>query len=309
MIISISPSLVEGNISAPASKSYAQRAIAIAMLAGGYSTISNIDSGGDVDAVLDIANSMCGGVKLIDKKATIAGGNFDPSQREIFIGESGLATRLFTPIASLLSYPITIKGHGSILTRPIDMMQQPLEDLGVRFESNNGFLPLEVYGAMRGGDIEVDGSLSSQFISGLLISLPLVEDDSVIRVKDLKSKPYIAMTIAMMKLAGVEIVNEDYKTFRIKGKQLYKPLKYNVEGDWSGASCLLVAGAVAGEVTINNLSPKTDQADVAILQALDYAGANMSIGFDSVTVRGGDLQGFSFDATDCPDLFPALAVL
>lgn len=309
MIVTISPSTISGTVSAPSSKSYAQRAIAIAMLANGYSTINGIDKGGDVEAVLAVAESICGDVKLVDRKAIINGGNFDPAQTEIFIGESGLATRLLTPIASLFNYSMTITGHGSILTRPISMMQKPLEELGVKFESNGGYLPIEVCGAMCGGEIEVDGSLSSQFISGLLISLPLCGTDSIIRVKELKSKPYIDMTINIMKLAGVDVINEDYKTFKIKGKQYYNPLKYTVEGDWSGASCLLVAGAVAGEITINGLSPKTDQADAAILQALDYAGAKMSLNFDSVTVSRGNLEGFSFDATHCPDLFPALAIL
>lgn len=309
MVLTISPSTIMGTVYAPASKSYAQRAIAIAMLANGCSTINGIDKGGDVEAVLEVAQNICGDVKLIDRKATISGGDFDSSKREIFIGESGLATRLLTPIASLFNYPITITGHGSILTRPISMMQEPLEQLGVQFESNNGYLPIEVCGAMSGGNIEVDGSLSSQFISGLLISLPMCENDSVVQVKELNSKPYIDMTVEIMKLAGVNIINEEYKTFRIKGKQYYKPIKYSVEGDWSGASCLLVAGAVAGEITISGLMADSKQADAAILKALESAGAKISINNDNITVCSDSLSNFDFDATHCPDLFPALAVL
>ncbi|MFI3320942.1 MAG: 3-phosphoshikimate 1-carboxyvinyltransferase [Rikenellaceae bacterium] len=309
MIITVKPSKIEGEILAPASKSYAQRALALSALAQGVSRVRNIDSGGDVDAVLSLIADLGATVTLEGRTATVVGGDFTGKKEQLFIGESGLATRLFTPIASIFDSKTTITGEGSILKRPIITMQQPLTDLGVRFESNNGFLPLSVCGPIKGGEIEVDGSLSSQFISGLLIALPLCEVDSVLNVKDLKSKPYIDMTLDTIKMAGVEIVNENYQKFRIKGGQKYQNFDYTVEGDWSGASCLLVAGATSGSITIKNLKNDSSQADIAILEALRRAKADIEIGSDYVTVRKSDLVGFEFDATDCPDLFPALAAL
>ncbi len=309
MIIKVKPSNINGAIIAPASKSYAQRAVAIATLANGSSLISNIDFGGDVDAVIKVASEIGAQVKFSERSVEITPCGGVSSPTTIFIGESGLATRLFTPLVSLFNHPITITGHGSILTRPIAMMRVPLEGLNVQFESNGDFLPITVTGPMIGGEIEVDGSVSSQFLTGLLISLPLSINDSTLNVKSLQSIPYIDMTIEIMKHFGVEVSHDNYKTFYVKGNQKYSAANYNVEGDWSGASAILVAGAVAGEVTVSNLSPTSCQADIAIINALESAGADVSFSDAGVKVVKERLQGYGFDATHCPDLFPALVAL
>ena len=239
---------------------------------------------------------------------TIRGG-LNPVSTKLNIGESGLATRLFTPIASLCHMPITINGEGSILRRPIEMMEEPLQALGVEVISNGGYLPISVKGPMRGGEIHVDGSLSSQFITGLLMTLPLSPNDTVLHVENLKSRPYVDMTIDLAARFGVAIEHNNYEQFYIAGGQHYTPCTYNIEGDWSGASCLLVAGATAGSITIRNLNHISLQADLAIIEALARAGAEIITTNSSVTVHGGPLHAFEFDATDCPDLFPALAAL
>ncbi len=308
MIKYTSPGRIEGCIDAPASKSYAQRAIAVAALTQGESILRNIDHSEDTDAALSIAKELGAELKISGRECSITGCH-SLSGQVLDVNESGLSTRLFTPIASLFDKPVTITGHGSILKRPVRMMEAPLRKLGVKISSNNGFLPIEVQGPLRGGDVQVDGSVSSQFLTGLLVSLPLAAQDSVVRVPELKSKPYIDMTIDTLRAFGAEIENTDYREFRIKGNQRYKPACYNIEGDWSGASCILVAGAIAGSVTVSNLNPRSLQADKAILHALDYAGAHISMEWDQVTVSRGRLEGFSFDATDCPDLFPALTAL
>jgi 3-phosphoshikimate 1-carboxyvinyltransferase len=225
------------------------------------------------------------------------------------IGESGLSTRLFTPIAALCRTPITITGHGSILKRPMDMMLSPLRALGVEVTGTKGHLPITVRGPMQGGEVEIDGSVSSQFLTGLLISLPLAASDTTIRVKGLRSIPYIDMTIAVMERFRVDVDHRDYEEFYVPGRQTYSPVEMKIEGDWSAASCLLVAGAVSGRVTVRNLNPVSLQADVAIIRALSHAGAHIEQTNDSVTVSRRELRAFSFDATDCPDLFPALAAL
>ena len=299
---------IAGSITAPASKSYAQRAVAAALLAGGETTLTHLDLCNDTRAALDVARRLGASVSHEGTTYTIRGG-LNPVSTKLNIGESGLATRLFTPIASLCHMPITINGEGSILRRPIEMMEEPLQALGVEVISNGGYLPISVKGPMRGGEIHVDGSLSSQFITGLLMALPLSPNDTVLHVENLKSRPYVDMTIDLAARFGVAIEHNNYEQFYIAGGQHYTPCTYNIEGDWSGASCLLVAGATAGSVTIRNLNHISLQADLAIIEALARAGAEIITTNSSVTVHGGPLHAFEFDATDCPDLFPALAAL
>ncbi len=299
---------IAGSITAPASKSYAQRAVAAALLAGGETTLTHLDLCNDTRAALDVARRLGASVSHEGTTYTIRGG-LNPVSTKLNIGESGLATRLFTPIASLCHMPITINGEGSILRRPIEMMEEPLQALGVEVISNGGYLPISVKGPMRGGEIHVDGSLSSQFITGLLMALPLSPNDTVLHVENLKSRPYVDMTIDLAARFGVAIEHNNYEQFYIAGGQHYTPCTYNIEGDWSGASCLLVAGATAGSITIRNLSHISLQADLAIIEALARAGAEIITTNSSVTVHGGPLHAFEFDATDCPDLFPALAAL
>ena len=299
---------IAGSITAPASKSYAQRAVAAALLAGGETTLTHLDLCNDTRAALDVALRLGASVSHEGTTYTIRGG-LNPVSTKLNIGESGLATRLFTPIASLCHMPITINGEGSILRRPIEMMEEPLQALGVEVISNGGYLPISVKGPMRGGEIHVDGSLSSQFITGLLMALPLSPNDTVLHVENLKSRPYVDMTIDLAARFGVAIEHNNYEQFYIAGGQHYTPCTYNIEGDWSGASCLLVAGATAGSITIRNLNHISLQADLAIIEALARAGAEIITTNSSVTVHGGPLHAFEFDATDCPDLFPALAAL
>ena len=299
---------IAGSITAPASKSYAQRAVAAALLAGGETTLTHLDLCNDTRAALDVARRLGASVSHEGTTYTIRGG-LNPVSTKLNIGESGLATRLFTPIASLCHMPITINGEGSILRRPIEMMEEPLQALGVEVISNGGYLPISVKGPMRGGEIHVDGSLSSQFITGLLMALPLSPNDTVLHVENLKSRPYVDMTIDLAARFGVAIEHNNYEQFYIAGGQHYTPCTYNIEGDWSGASCRLVAGATAGSITIRNLNHISLQADLAIIEALARAGAEIITTNSSVTVHEGPLHAFEFDATDCPDLFPALAAL
>lgn len=190
------------------------------------------------------------------------------------------------------------------------MIEEVLFEAGVVCKTADGKLPLTIKGPMIGGEMEVDGSESSQHISGLLMALPLCTEDSKLNVKNLKSKPYVKMTIELLRDFGVRInADNNLEKIEIKGKQRYKSRRYNIEGDWSGASFLLVAGAIAGEARIRGLNMKSSQADIAILKALKKAGAIVRENQDSAIVEKNELIAFEFDATDCPDLFPPLAVL
>lgn len=308
---SVSAGSIRGTIAPPSSKSYAQRAIALALLAEGRSILRNIEFCKDTRSALKCIEALGAKVEYIDDSTIAIEGDLKPQSSTLNVGESGLATRLFTPIASLNPTPITIEGEGTLLYRPMTMMIEPLRQLGVQVRDGGGFLPIEVQGPMHGGDITVDGSVSSQFITGLLLALPLAQEDTTLHVTSPVSIPYIDMTIETARLFGVEIMHNegDYTQFFIEGRQQYTPADISIEGDWSGAATLLVAGAIAGEVTVKNISTLSKQADTAICHALERAGAGLIIEQDSITVSKRKLRGFEFDATNAPDLFPALAAL
>ena len=307
----ISLGSVKGVIIPPSSKSYAQRAIALALLAKGRTTLRNIEFCKDTRSALACIEALGAKVSFLDDSTITIDGGLNPISDTLFVGESGLATRLFTPIASLNREPICIKGEGTLLYRPMEMMIEPLRELGVTIRDGGGYLPIEVQGPIHGGEVMVDGSVSSQFITGLLLALPLAEEDTILHVSSPVSTPYIDMTIDTASRFGIDIMHntDDYTEFFIKGGQEYTPADISIEGDWSGASTMLVAGAIAGEVTVNNISTLSKQADTAICRALERAGAGIIIEQDSITVSKRELQAFEFDATNCPDLFPALAAL
>ncbi len=298
-----------GRVTPPPSKSYAQRALAVALLCKGESTLGNIEFCDDTRSAMRMIEALGATVEQIDESTLKVKGGLNPHSSSLFVGESGLATRLFTPIASLCDMPIMIDGHGSILKRPMTMMLEPLRQAGVTIRDNDGFLPLDVCGPLRGGEISVDGSVSSQFITGLLLALPVAQVDSTLYVKRAVSLPYIDMTIDTAKNFGVEILHKDYQEFYVAGGQEYKPANFNIECDWSAASTILVGGAIAGSVTINNISMLSKQADREICNALVRAGARVESQDNSLTVSRRELNAFEFDATQCPDLFPALVAL
>ena len=308
---SVSAGCVKGIIAPPSSKSYAQRAIALALLSQGKSILRNIEFCKDTRSALSCIEALGAKVEILDESTIAIEGGLRPLSNTLHVGESGLATRLFTPIASLWHEAITIQGEGTLLHRPMIMMIEPLRALGVEVRDGGGYLPIEVKGPIHGGEIEVDGSISSQFITGLLLSLPLAEEDTTLHVTSPVSTPYIDMTIDTARIFGIEIMQKegDYTEFFIEGGQKYTPADISIEGDWSGASTILVAGAIAGEVTVKNIATLSKQADTAIIRALERAGAGIIIEHDSITVSKRPLKAFTFDATNSPDLFPALAAL
>ncbi|MFZ1453797.1 MAG: 3-phosphoshikimate 1-carboxyvinyltransferase [Ferruginibacter sp.] len=318
MIVTINPSVISGNIVAPASKSSMQRACALALLADGETTLLNPGKSNDDLAALDIIQKLGaeilqnegGSLSIKNSKVPPSGGGGGFS-----CGESGLGIRMFTPIAALSASAITITGTGSLLKRPMHFFDEIFPKLGISIESNNGYLPIKIKGPLQPADITIDGSLSSQFLTGLLIAFAKAATKPVtIAVHDLKSKPYIDLTLQMMRQFGYEVENNNYESFCIKpiNQLTIKPINYTVEGDWSGAAFLLVAGAVAGGITVTGLDVFSTQADKAILQALMDCGTNISIEEKQIVINatlGNHGKAFHFNATDCPDLFPPLVAL
>ena len=195
---SVEPSFVSGEIIAPPSKSMTQRIIAAAMMADGRSTILNPSYCDDSLAAMSIAVSLGARVEpeAVQMKIT---GSWELKERKLNCGESGLAIRMFSPVAALFDEEITLSGAGSLKNRPMNMIVDALVQLGVECKSDNGFLPLRIKGPLKGGKCEVDGSVSSQLLTGLLMALPLAEKSSEIRVSNLKSRPYIDMTLQVLR--------------------------------------------------------------------------------------------------------------
>ncbi len=308
MNITIHPSAIKGTVQAPASKSYGQRALAAALLVHGTCTIHNPSRCHDALAAMQVIQNLGAQIEDHGDHLLIQGG-LAPKSLSLNFGEAGLGIRLFSSIAALHSEEIILTGKGSLLKRPMSLISEALNRLGASCKTDNGFLPIQVHGPITGGEIEVDGSLSSQVLTGLLMALPLAENDSIIKVKDLKSIPYIDMTLDVMKHFGVVVNHTEYKEFRIPGKQSYQEQDYIVEGDWSGAAFLLVAGAIAGSFQVTELDPDSSQADRSILLALQQSGASLEIEGQTISCSKAELKAFKLDAIHCPDLFPPLVAL
>lgn len=311
MVVTIHPSAVGGKIVAPASKSSMQRACAAALLSKGTTTILNPGSSNDDIAALDVIGKL--GAEIVSKSASeiiIRSNGVSPVSSSINCGESGLGIRMFTPLAALSEKPLTINGSGSLLKRPMHFFDEIFPQLGIEIMSNNGHLPIQIKGPLKPADIEIDGSLSSQFLTGLLMAFAAAgANDVEIKVNNLKSKPYIDLTLDVMRKFGVPVENINYETFKFSDTSGFKAGSYTVEGDWSGGAFLLVAGAVAGKLSVDGLSTSSTQADKEIMKALVDAGAGIENGANTITVWPRDLKAFNFDATDCPDLFPPLVSL
>ena len=304
----VRPSAVKGTVKAPASKSLAQRAIALASLANGTSEIINPGTSADVKAAINVCRELGAEILEMPGKLMVKGG-IKPPNNPLNCGESGLGIRMFSAIAALLENSVTLTGDGTLVTRPMKIVEESIKSLGGVCKTTSGFIPIEVKGPLQGGAVKVDGSLGSQVLTGILMAAPLAKFNTRIEVTNLQSKPYIDLTIESMKAFGVEVNNSDYQEFFVKCGQQYKPTTFTVEGDWSGAAFLLVAGAIAGHVKVENLNPMSKQADRAIIDALMWAGAKISIQENHVEVSMNELRPFHFDATHCPDLFPPLVAL
>lgn len=311
MQVTISPGAISGTVTANPSKSAMQRAVAAALLSNGTSIIRNPGLSNDCLAALDVAGKLGAVIKRNEDHIEITSKGVFPSteNKEINCGESGLGIRMFTPIAALSDQAITINGHGSLTTRPMDFFEEVLPQLDVKCTTREGRLPLNIQGPLKAKNITIDGSLSSQFLTGLLMAYGAVAEDVTITVKDLKSKPYIALTLQLMEQFGVQVKEAQFEQFHFGKRQVYKAGEYTVEGDWSGAAFLLVAAAVAGKAEVHHLNTQSAQSDKAILEALEKAGATLLPGVFTVIVEKNKLQAFDFDATDCPDLFPPLVAL
>ena len=330
----------------PVSKSFAQRAIIAAALAEGTSHLHGYTSCGDNEAALQVARNLGAEVEVNGTEVTIKGisaslGSMDMT--ELHVGESGLLTRMMIPVmAQLCAGPVTFTGEKTLLNRPLTGAREIMEAFeaecqSVQIATGEALamtcdplrVPLTVKGPLKAGRAEISGKHGSQLISGLLMALPFADRNSSVIVKDPKSIPYMFITLEVLKKFGIKVGNDmlggpdflesggDWSlctemVFKVKGGQKYRAANINLEGDWSAAANFLVAGALFGRTELSGLDTTSLQADLSIMDILMDAGASLSqLDGDrgNITAQRAPLKAFSADASNCPDLFPILAVL
>lgn len=319
MIATVYPNKISGVQVAPASKSSMQRACAAALLHHGTTSIFNPGHSNDDLAAIDVIQKLGATVQVHAGEILVESNGVKPIGPAMNCGESGLGIRMFTPIAALSDHTIKIEGKGSLVKRPMHFFDEIFPSLKIDIQSQSGFLPIQIKGPLQPTTITVDGSLSSQFLTGLLMAFAAAEaNGAVIHVKELKSKPYIDLTLAVLNAFGWKVQHQSYERFEfLAHPPLAAHINYTVEGDWSGAAFLLVAGAIAGPIAVKGLQMDSTQADKAVMQALKQTGASIKNEEDSIFIGPAkgmegqtlDLTAFEFDATDCPDLFPPLVAL
>ncbi len=316
MDVRVSSSRLEGVVNAPPSKSYTHRAVAIASLARRTRILDPLISD-DTRSTMHVARMLGAEVERLEDHIQVIGtqGEISTPDNVVDVGNSGTTLRIMTAVSALASGAVVLTGDASIRRRPNNPLLVALNDLGADAFStrNNGMAPLVVRGKLRGGKTFIDGSVSSQFITGLLIACPFAERDTEIVVRGtLKSRPYVEITLEMLRRAGVEITVEEGVNlrFRVEGGQNMHVSEYQVPGDFSSASYLLAAGALFGEVTVTNMYP-TAQGDSLIIQILEEMGADIRWNKNKgvVRVRESELTGCVIDVGETPDLLPTLAVL
>ncbi len=319
MCVSIDKSSIKGEVFAPPSKSYTHRAVALAALSK-ESTIRHPLISADTLATVRASEMFGASVEREEDKLIIHGINGKPNIPDDVIdaANSGTTLRFMTAIAALTDGVTVLTGDASLRTRPNGPLLEVLNRLGVKACSTRGNerAPLVVKGGLKGKDVSIDGSISSQFISALLITCPLAENSTTLSITGkLKSRPYVDVTLEMLELAGIKVhIDEINGTrFIIPGKQKYDFKDYTVPGDFSSASYLLAAAAMTNgsEITVKNLFP-SKQGDKVIIEILRQMGADITWDKEAgnVTVRGGrQLKATTFDAGATPDLVPTVAVL
>ena len=306
--VRVLPSVFNGEVTLPPSKSDVHRAILCASLARGKSVISPVDMSQDILATIDCAKALGADITVDGSTVYVDGTNlFGSKAAELNCRESGSTLRFFIPVAAAGGVAATFTGKGRLPQRPIGIYLDCLPKFGVKCTTEGG-LPLDISGKLQPGRFEVPGNVSSQFITGLLLALPLTGKDCTIAVTSpLQSVGYINMTIRTMGVFGVKVEATENGYF-IKGGQSYKPCRYTCEGDWSQAAFFMAAGALGGRLTLKGLRTDSIQGDMQCLEIFKEFGADVTVTPNGITVTGGDLKGISIDATQIPDLVPILAV-
>jgi len=310
MNVTIKPNKLSGTIQIPPSKSLSHRAIIAAALAEGESIISNVLYSKDILATIDAMRACGAEIKEYSDHLVIHGSKVKRVKSMINANESGSTIRFMIPIALVSDEEIEFRGENHLVKRPLDTFLEIFDTQGIKYTRGEDYLPLKVYSGLKCGTFEVRGDISSQFITGLLYALPLLDGDSkIVITTNLESKGYIDLTLDMLKKFGIEIENKEYKEFIIKGNQSYKPYNYTIEGDFSQSAFFLVADALGADIKLSCMNMDSHQGDKKILLDMEDFGLNIIFENDLLSLENKALHGATIDFSQSPDLGPALTVL
>ncbi|PIR21031.1 MAG: 3-phosphoshikimate 1-carboxyvinyltransferase [Deltaproteobacteria bacterium CG11_big_fil_rev_8_21_14_0_20_47_16] len=319
LLVRNSPSL-EGDITPPGSKSHSIRALMVALMAKGASTLSNLLDSDDIQAATSVCQALGIQTQQKNNQLTIQGQGLPlkSNATELFTRNSGITTRFILPMLGLRSdttQPIRLDCGEQMRARPIESLVASLRELGmtISYEGKNAALPLKIAGPLKGGKSSVDGT-TSQYISALLLSLPCAPQDSEITVSNLHERPYMEMTLHWLREQGVQFTHHHHAgvdRFEIPGRQHYTAFQLAIPGDFSSASYPIAAAAILnGNVTVRGLNLSDPQGDKRLIAILKEMGANVVASNDGIQIHGGAaLRGIEIDANDVPDLLPTLAVV
>ena len=314
--VRIIPSQLEGNIKIPASKSLCHRAVICSALAHGESNIDNVILSEDINATCSGVKALGAEVKMVKEASTnnlklkVKGGVLKVINESIDCTESGSTLRFLIPMALVSENKVIFKGRGKLVTRPLKPYYEIFEAQNINYSLQNGGLPLTINGALKSGLFKLPGNISSQFISGLLFALPLIDGDSkIVITTGLESKGYVDLTLDMLRKFGIAVENNDYKEFFIKGSQKYTNRNYKVEGDFSQAAFWMVAGLLGSKIRCFDLDLNSLQGDKEVLQIMRNMGGEITITEEYVEATQSTTHETIMDASACPDLVPIVAVL
>lgn len=310
--VKINPGKLKGTINIPPSKSLSHRAIICAALSAGESNIGNIVFSDDIHATCDAMRSLGASIEKTSETSLKIKGSFplELKEEEIDCKESGSTLRFLIPISLLAQGKAVFKGRGKLVSRPLGSYYNIFDEQEINYKNDDGNLPLHLEGSLSPGEFKLEGDISSQFITGLMFTLPLLNGDSkIIMTSELESKGYVDLTIDMLDKFGVKVINNDYKEFTIKGGQEYKARDYRVEGDFSQAAFWLVGGILGERIDCKDLDPDSLQGDKAILHLIEEMGGNLNLEDLSFIAKKSNTKGIVIDASEWPDIVPILTVL
>ncbi|AQS07446.1 3-phosphoshikimate 1-carboxyvinyltransferase [Clostridium beijerinckii] len=317
--LKIYPGKLSGEVKIPPSKSMAHRAVICAALGDGVSKVTNIDYSDDIIATIEAMSSL--GAKITKKEDYLEvyginspeniKANSVKEQRTIDCNESGSTLRFLVPIASLFDGVNRFVGRGNLGKRPLDTYYKIFDKQGIKYSYKDGILDLTTEGKLKAGEFKMEGNISSQFITGLLFTLPLLDGDSkIVITTEMESKGYIDLTLRAIKDFGVEIINNNYEEFIIKGNQIYNSIDYRVEGDYSQAAFFFCADALSSNIVLNDLKLDSLQGDKEVIDILQRMGLKLNnkdnglIGSASL-----GLKSTIIDGSQCPDIIPVVSLV
>lgn len=310
--VKINQSKLEGSINIPPSKSLSHRAIICAALSSGESNIDNVVFSDDIDATCDAMRKLGASIEKTSEMSLKIKGSFplELKEEEIDCKESGSTLRFLIPISLLAKGKAVFRGKGKLVSRPLGSYYNIFDEQEINYKNMDGNLPLQLEGSLNPGEFKLEGDISSQFITGLMFTLPLLNGDSkIIMTSELESKGYVDLTIDMLDKFGIKVINNYYKEFTIKGGQEYKARDYKIEGDFSQAAFWIVGGMLGERIVCKDLDPDSLQGDKAILHLIEEMGGDLNLENSSFIAKKSNTKGIVIDASEWPDIVPILTVI